>query len=149
MGRYDDAIAYFKKWLSLVPNAEGGHAMLACVLSMKGLHKEALAQNDSSGDWRILNTPLLLAKSGNLQLAREFFNRNRVQLERDPYTMSTFYALTGQKDSAFVWLGRFYKEPNGSLYWFSHDHFLDGLRDDPRFKVLLRKMNLFDREVEL
>ena len=68
------------------------------------------------------------------------FDQDRSKI--DSYTKAGFFANIGEKDSAFQSLQRFYEEPNGMVYWLPHDPDLDNLRDDPRFKELLKKMNL-------
>jgi tetratricopeptide (TPR) repeat protein len=140
MRRYDDAIAFFKQWLPQNPGSDPGHAVLALSYSMKGMHAEALAQNDSCQFFGAINRPLLLAKAARTGLAKEAFEKERSNI--DSYDKAAFFALIGEKDSAFQSLSEFYKEPNGMLLWLPHDPYLDNLRVDPRYNELLRKMNV-------
>ena len=140
MRRYDDALEFFRDWVRENPKSEIGHAMLACTYSVKGMHKEALTQNDSSLYWGIMNRPIFLANAGNRTLAMAAYDQVRSKMS--PYSNATFYALLGDKDSAFQWLQRAYQEPSGEMLWFPNDPFMDNLRDDPRFKELLKRMNL-------
>jgi tetratricopeptide (TPR) repeat protein len=57
-----------------------------------------------------------------------------------PYWMATLYAGLGEKDQAFRWLGKAYEERSGGLIWLSVDSRFDGLRSDPRFAELMRKV---------
>jgi len=51
------------------------------------------------------------------------------------------YAWRDEKDPAFMWLERAVTDPGG-VVGLKTDPFLRNLRDDPRFKALLGKMNL-------
>ena len=52
------------------------------------------------------------------------------------------YAWRGEKDQAFQWLERAYEVRDAGLTWIKIDNDFRSLRDDPRYKALLRKMNL-------
>lgn len=58
------------------------------------------------------------------------------------YQVATVFAWRGEKDQAFEWLERAYQGHDGGLTEVKLDPLLDSLRGDPRFKALLRKMNL-------
>ncbi len=64
--------------------------------------------------------------------------------ERPPPStlIASVYAWRGEKDRAFQWLERAYSERDASITWLKIDTFFRGLREDPRYKALLRKMNL-------
>jgi hypothetical protein len=59
-----------------------------------------------------------------------------------PYTIAIVYAGLGDKDQAFAWLDRAYDDRSGYLTWLTTDPQLDGLRSDPRFADLLRRVGL-------
>ena len=59
-----------------------------------------------------------------------------------PAYRARVYAGLGEKDEAFVWLGKAYKERSDWLVYLRSDSRLDPLRSDPRFTDLLRRMNL-------
>ena len=48
----------------------------------------------------------------------------------------------GDVDAAFDWLERAYQRRDGAMALLKVHPRVDGLRDDPRFAALLRKMNL-------
>ncbi len=58
-----------------------------------------------------------------------------------PYSIAIIYAGLNDKDQAFEWLNKSYE-----AYSWTHqlkvDTVFDNLRDDPRFKDLLKRMNL-------
>ena len=56
--------------------------------------------------------------------------------------VAAVYAGPGEKDKAFGWLEKDFQARNGKLAairWLSP---FESLRDDPRFKDLLKRMNL-------
>ena len=52
------------------------------------------------------------------------------------------YLGLDEKDEAFVWLEQAYKEQSNILQWLKVHPYFDPLRDDPRFKDLLRRVGL-------
>ena len=52
------------------------------------------------------------------------------------------YAGLGDKDSAFQWLNRAYKERDGQLTSLEVDPFFDSLRSDTRYHDLVRRVGL-------
>lgn len=54
------------------------------------------------------------------------------------------YLGLGDKDQALFWLEKTYEERSGVwiLVWARHRPFFDGLRAEPRFKELLKKIGL-------
>ena len=54
------------------------------------------------------------------------------------------YAALGNKNEAFKWLDRTYKEDRSRLRVLRSDLVFDPLRSDPRFQDLLRRMNFPD-----
>jgi tetratricopeptide (TPR) repeat protein len=52
------------------------------------------------------------------------------------------HATIGQKDKAFEFLEKAYKERDRSLIWIKVDPAFDGLRPDPRFTSLLNRIGL-------
>jgi hypothetical protein len=59
-----------------------------------------------------------------------------------PYFLASIYATLGDKDKAFAELEKSFAEKDAYLGRISVDPFMDPLRDDPRFKNLLKRMNL-------
>jgi serine/threonine-protein kinase len=57
-------------------------------------------------------------------------------------TIARVYAWRGEKDQAFEWAERAYQQRDTGLAWLKIDSGFRTLREDPRFRALLRKMNL-------
>ena len=58
------------------------------------------------------------------------------------YQIAQVYAWRGETDKALEWLERAYRQHDGGLTSIAYDRFFAGLRGDPRYKALLRKMKL-------
>jgi tetratricopeptide (TPR) repeat protein len=58
-----------------------------------------------------------------------------------PYDVALVYAGLGDKDQALAWLEKAYQARSWFMAWVQVDPRLDGLRSDPRFQDLLRRMN--------
>ena len=58
------------------------------------------------------------------------------------YEIACAYATLGESDQAFEWLEVAYRNHVGSLILMKTDPKLDGVRDDPRFADLLKRMGL-------
>jgi serine/threonine protein kinase len=57
-------------------------------------------------------------------------------------TIATVCAWRGEKDQAFKWAERAYAQRDAGLAWIKIDPVFRSLRNDPRYKALLHKMNL-------
>ena len=55
---------------------------------------------------------------------------------------STNYCLPKDKDKAFEWLEKAYEERAGWVIYVGVQPIFDGLRSDPRFAELLRRVGL-------
>ncbi len=58
------------------------------------------------------------------------------------YQIAEVYAWRGEKDKAFEWLERAYRQHDGGLTYLTYDRWLTKLRGDPRFTALLQKLKL-------
>jgi hypothetical protein len=56
--------------------------------------------------------------------------------------LATIYAGLGEKDEAFRLLEKGYREHSGAMPYLAVDPFWYGLRSDPRYADLLRRMGL-------
>ena len=58
------------------------------------------------------------------------------------YQIAQVQAFRGETDRAFEWLEHAYEQHDPGLSYLKTDPFLRGLRPDPRYAALLRKMKL-------
>ena len=71
---------------------------------------------------------------------------NLLELSKQEHVSSFYAALVytclGQKDQAFEWLEKAYEEREGLLTQLKVFPLFDSVHSDPRYKALLKKMNL-------
>ena len=60
----------------------------------------------------------------------------------DAYHIAVVYAWTGNREQSFQWLDRAVAQHDSSLLTVKYDPLLRGIRDDPRYSALLKKLNL-------
>jgi len=114
---YDDAIAQLRNCVRITDGRPSMVALLGHALAVAGQRDEAHAILDQ------LNT-----------LSSERYVPS--------YSVAAIHAALGQTDQAFTWLERAYDEHDSWMDYLGLDPRLDGLRSDPRFADLLRRMKL-------
>jgi len=60
----------------------------------------------------------------------------------DPANIAANFAIAGDKDSTFAWLEKAASEKSAFLAYLKVDPSFDGVRSDPRFTALLKRMGL-------
>jgi serine/threonine-protein kinase len=60
------------------------------------------------------------------------------------YQVADVYAWRGEPDKAFEWLDRSYTQSDSGLNGIAYDPLLAGLKSDPRYGALLKKLELAD-----
>jgi hypothetical protein len=91
------------------------------------------------------NLGWLYAVSGRraeaLRVAREF-RALSAHAYVDSYAIAIIYAGFGDKDDAFQWLEKGYEQRSSSMLFLAVDPFWYGMRSDPRYADLLRRIGL-------
>ncbi len=60
------------------------------------------------------------------------------------FQIAELHAWRGEKDEAFAWLDRAYRQRDGGLTRLKTDPLLASLRPDPRYQALLKRLQLAD-----
>jgi TolB-like protein/tetratricopeptide (TPR) repeat protein len=148
VGQFSEAEANARKVTELSPTAPASHTNLAQMLLAQGKQGAALAEIEKESDagFRVSSLARAYAVLGRraesltaIALVEKSFASNQ------PYNIAAVYALLGERDQAFSWLERAYQRHDSALVGippFTVDPDLKSLRGDPRYKALLRKMNL-------
>jgi eukaryotic-like serine/threonine-protein kinase len=76
-----------------------------------------------------------------MRLEGELVNISRKKYV-SPYQVAENYTLLGEKEQALIWLGKAMNDRDDYLTFLSVEPIMDGLRDDPRFKNLVRRIGL-------
>jgi eukaryotic-like serine/threonine-protein kinase len=148
---YERSLVYYGKCLEMDPNFGPGNTDIARSLDQLGRSGEALdhfirGTADASG-----NAPpsaglaILLHRTGQAVEATEMIERlveESAQRFVSPWGLASYFAIAGEPAAALDWLERAYAEKDGTLVWLNVHPRLDSLRHEPRFRDLLRRMQL-------
>ena len=116
-GRYDEAIALYENKIASNPSTQDFTQILGYAYAKAGRKSEALT---------ILKKIEELGKTRNVER----------------FSAATIYAALSEKDKAFAELEKSFANRDWGIARLSTDPLVDSLRDDPRFKDLLRRMQL-------
>ena len=151
--QYDKAIEHSKKTLEIDPNFAAAHSDLSGVYRFTGKYdlwlgeweKAARLYNDSEAMALVEAVKQEYAKSGYRGATKRLVALQEEQAKRtyfDPARIAGNYALLGEKDRAFSWLEKAYREKSGGLQFIKSAPAFDSLRSDPRYADLLKRMGL-------
>jgi len=145
--QYEEAIKETNKSLELNPNFPVAFYVQGCAYALKEMYEQAIEIHQKAGElspgWKC-GLARIYAMAGRSDEARQLL----AELEAghtpwDTWYIALIYVALGEKDQAFRWLETAYGPPNHPyLPWISCAPGFRPLRDDPRFKDLLRRMNL-------
>jgi TolB-like protein/Tfp pilus assembly protein PilF len=148
--RYDEAIAHYKRVLVRDPNFAYAHQALGWAYGSKGMYPEAIAETRTSIE---LNQTLVgkgylglwLAKSGKRDEAVKLLNELKQESARNyvqSYTFALIYMGLGNKEEALNHLEKHMSGRAETANTYASAPELDDLRSEPRFKEMLKRMNL-------
>jgi TolB-like protein/tetratricopeptide (TPR) repeat protein len=142
--RYAEAEAYFRKGLELNPAQADVHGSLALFKALRGDLAGALLENDKEADeeGRLYRRIYFLEKSRRLEADADFAVYVKKYAANDPFGTASTYARRGDADDAFEWLERAYQQHDDDLSGLKVSYGFRNLHADPRYKAMLKKMNL-------
>jgi tetratricopeptide (TPR) repeat protein len=150
-GRYDEALHAVTRVLEVDPHLALAHATLGWVYLLNGKPEEGVASLERALSLSPDSTLYLaqlgqaFALVGQTAKAREVLQRlEELAKQRyvSPYHIAYVHTGLGEQDRAMDWLERAYEERAGGIFGVKGSFLFTSLREHPRFKALLRKMNL-------
>jgi hypothetical protein len=110
-----------------------------------GNNADALAesQKETDDDNRLKNLALVywaMERRGESDMALRQLESKFADV--DGYDIGEVHAYRGEADTALNWLERAYRLRDRGMLFLKVDPLLRNLRNDARYKVLLRKMNM-------
>ena len=149
--RYDEAIRELRSVLAVHPDDATARWNLGFALIAKGLPDEAIPELEktaslmdrSPGSLELLATAHAHAgrRTEALRLLDELKRRRQTNYVPAGAFINPYLGL-GDYDEAFAWFERAYQEQSNILQFLKVHPFFDPVRDDPRFKDLLRRVGL-------
>jgi serine/threonine-protein kinase len=148
---YDEAIELARKGLQMSPANAWAMVILGWAYEQKSMLKEAIAEfQNALSHWK--DGPLPLASlghayaiAGKKKEAQEILERllEKSKLAYVPaYDIAAVYIGLGDNNQAFEWLNKAYEERSHFLVYIKCDRRFDGLRSDPRYEALLKRIGL-------
>jgi TolB-like protein len=130
----------YEKALAIAPNSRLAHDHLGELELLEGQPERALAT------FRQMKVEGGQAKAeyslGHRDVSQRILDEMIAKKPPSSASIASVYAWRGEKDLAFQWLERALRKRDVGMTWLKIDFSFRGLREDPRYKALLRKMNL-------
>jgi serine/threonine protein kinase/tetratricopeptide (TPR) repeat protein len=149
--RYDDALEQLHRTVELDPNYPVTYWVLGLLLRKMGRYELAIAEGEKgvklSGDSSMMNAALAqtFATAGERKKAIRILD-DLTNLAKQKYVAPYFFAGIhvglGEDDRAIEYLEKSYEEHSHWLIYLHLDPSMDGLRTNPRFQDLSRRVGL-------
>jgi len=147
--KYDQALEELSKAIDLYPEHAQNYINVAMVYSVLDRYEESLAflqkYEEITGIEPILNLAYVYGNWGKREEVEKYLKRIIGESEKT-YVSSTLiaciYGFLRDFDQAFSLLEEAYAERDNKLQYLKVEPLFDPLRSDPRFKALLKRMNL-------
>jgi TolB-like protein/Tfp pilus assembly protein PilF len=151
---FQRAVDECEKAVQLDPNHFMPHYILGRAYRRLGKGEKAIAQlkaaRECSDDAPLVDAVLGLAYAtgGQMDDAQKMMASFKTAAKKryiPPTYFGMLFAGLGDKDQAFKWLEKALTERADGLTWLTVEPMLDGLRDDPRFHDLVRRVGLVEK----
>lgn len=150
-GQNEKALAQAKKVYELEPSHPLGRWNLGFVYVSQGMYTEAIdlseknLQDDPTNQRVLWNLGCAYAKAGRRDKAEEIINRLK-EIGKTQYIahcrIGSIYGALGDKDKAFAEFEKSFEARDWDLFRLKVDPAFAPLRDDSRFKAMLKRLNL-------
>ena len=150
--RYDEAIQQYKKTLEIDSNFPLTHYFLGRAYEAKGMYEQALEQYSDFARMAGAYPPEAIERSEEIYRKsgwQAYLQDGVAQLEPraqkgavPSYVMATFYARLGKTDETIKWLEKTYAERDFRMIVIAVSWEFDGMRSDPRFVDILKRVGL-------
>ena len=148
--RYDDAIETLEKIRQTAPLDPVALSTLKSAYHQKQMFQKALEVWRFSFEVNKDHEAIQALDRGNdeggysvaLQRVAEIMIERSKTKYVTPWQIATLYTRAGMNDEAIKWFEKAYEAHDNNMPYLSVDPIFDSLRDDPRFKNLIKKIGL-------
>jgi serine/threonine protein kinase/Tfp pilus assembly protein PilF len=148
--RYDDAIETIEKIRQTAPRDPVALSTLKSAYHQKQMYQEALEIWRFSFEIHEDHEAIQALNRGNdeggysvaLQRVAEIMIERSKTRYVTPWQIATLYTRAGMNDEAIKWFEKAFTAHDNNMPYLSVDPIFDSLRDDPRFKNLVKRMGL-------
>jgi Flp pilus assembly protein TadD len=149
--RYDEAIRGLRSDLAVHPDNPGSFWFLGFALIANGAAGEAIPVLEKAAALSDRSPAVIAvlvrayAQAGRRAEATGLVEELKRRQQKGYFPAAAFvnaYLGLGDKEQAFAWMERAYQEQSMILQYLKVHPFFDPVRDDPRFKDLVRRVGL-------
>jgi serine/threonine-protein kinase len=149
--RFEQAKYHLHRAVEMNPVAEETYRVLGLILTYAGDHAEAervireALELPGAATYTRVTLALALANAGDRSCAEDTARDLEARRGHDyvsPVEFATLYIALGDKGRAIDWIEKAYEERRGWMAYLNVHPVVDPLRNEPRFKALVRKMGL-------
>jgi len=144
-GRFAEAGSLMRQALEISPRIGSGRWFLGLSLLFERRLDDALTamRQETLDDGQLEGTAIVCYAMGKKAESDAALKRAiEHNAEEWPSAIARIYAFRGERDEAMKWFERAYSVKDEDLYLIRGDPLTKKLEGDPRYKALLRKMNL-------
>ena len=151
--QYDQAIGQLRNTLEMDPNFALPRMVLGQAYEQKGMVPQAIAELRKAAAISGDSPPMLgslghaFGVTGNKAEADKILGQLLEQSKKQyvsPFYVSIVYAGLHENEKAMDWLEKAYEDRSNAIIFVKVDPDFDGLRSNPRFQALLRRLALPD-----
>ena len=150
-GLYDESVAQQQRTLQLQPGYALAEGSITSSLILQGKYDDALAriqtqlQLNRTNESVLTNLAIVYAKTGRQSEARkivaELAKESKEPVGNRSYGIGRIHAAIGDNAGAIRWLQKAFDERAFPMMFLRVDRFFEGLRDDPAFQDVLRRLD--------
>lgn len=144
-GQFDAATAALRRSLEIAPdqNYASAHLCLVLLLEKRPVEALAAAERSTSAIFRPHCRAMALHDAGRQEEAQRTLAELIAKFAHSgAYQIAESYAWFGDRERAFDWLERSYRQHDSGMGYIKADVLLRNLHGDPRFAAMLRKLKL-------
>jgi TolB-like protein/Flp pilus assembly protein TadD len=144
-GHLQESLTTSQRLLAMTPQYAGAQSSMGLTRLLLGDYAQALVdvqKEPEEGD-RLAALPLIYWAMGRRREAdAALLELIEKRATIAPYDIASVYAYRHEVETAFEWLDRAYVQRDAGMTGIKFDPFVSNLRNDPRYKAMLKKMNL-------
>ena len=148
--RYEQALTHFQQMIAAGVYVPGSYSWLAQIYEAQGRYEQAVEMDlryrslsRAAPQTTIDAFQAAYTTSGWEGYWQKVLEQRKVVAARryvEPYGFATLYARLGEKEQAMQWLEKAYLERSMFMTRLARDPGFDGLRAEPRFQDLIRRL---------
>jgi TolB-like protein/Tfp pilus assembly protein PilF len=149
--QWDQALEQCRYALELHPDYYIAYQYLGFTYLQKGMNEEGIrfckkaAEVVGKGQWNLTFPAIAYATAGQLDEANRLLRELHDLAEQSPVSPTAFawiYCSMGEIDKGLYWFEKAFEDHDGLIVWTHLFPIYDPIRSHPRYKALLKKMNL-------